>query len=731
VSERPRARGPKARLAALRTVCALGLVLAVAVALAGGAAPGPSRDWPVYGGSSAGTRYSTLDQINRANVGQLQVAWTFDTGETGGFQVNPIVVDGVLYANTPSHKAIALDAATGVLRWRFDPGIEGRGPNRGVTYWASGEDRRIFAAVDHYLYALDARAGRPIASFGEQGRLDLRKDLGRDPSAQSVQLTSPGIVYRDLIVVGGRVSEGDGASPGDVRAYDARTGRLRWAFHTIPRPGEPGSETWPPGAWRVIGGANNWAGMALDEARGLLFVPTGSAAPDFYGGNRIGDNLYANTLLALKAGTGERVWHFQAVRHDIWDRDFPSPPTLVTVRREGRDVDAVAQITKHGVVFLFDRESGTPLFPIEYRRFPASDVPGEVTADTQPMPVRPAPFARQLLTKDLLTSRTPAARAWALEAFAAMRSDGQFVPFSLGRDTVVFPGFDGGAEWGGAAFDPASGLLFVNANDVPWTGALAPNVTSADARSVYLKECALCHGDDRKGAPPQLPSLDGVSVTRTPQQIAQVIRQGAGRMPGFPNLSPDDVAALVEYLRAADAPAAPAAPPAAGAAPRPAAPVSAGAHGNDADRPPRSRYRFTGYKRFLDPDGYPAVAPPWGTLTAIDLHTGDHAWQVPLGEYPELAAAGMKDTGTENYGGPIVTAGGLVFIGATNFDRKFRAFDKATGKLLWEATLPFAGNATPATYEVNGRQFVVIPAGGGKARGAPSGGVYVAFALPR
>jgi quinoprotein glucose dehydrogenase len=731
VSERPRARGPKARLAALRTVCALGLVLAVAVALAGGAAPGPSRDWPVYGGSSAGTRYSTLDQINRANVGQLQVAWTFDTGETGGFQVNPIVVDGVLYANTPSHKAIALDAATGVLRWRFDPGIEGRGPNRGVTYWASGEDRRIFAAVDHYLYALDARAGRPIASFGEQGRLDLRKDLGRDPSAQSVQLTSPGIVYRDLIVVGGRVSEGDGASPGDVRAYDARTGRLRWAFHTIPRPGEPGSETWPPGAWRVIGGANNWAGMALDEARGLLFVPTGSAAPDFYGGNRIGDNLYANTLLALKAGTGERVWHFQAVRHDIWDRDFPSPPTLVTVRREGRDVDAVAQITKHGVVFLFDRESGTPLFPIEYRRFPASDVPGEVTADTQPMPVRPAPFARQLLTKDLLTSRTPAARAWALEAFAAMRSDGQFVPFSLGRDTVVFPGFDGGAEWGGAAFDPASGLLFVNANDVPWTGALAPNVTSADARSVYLKECALCHGDDRKGAPPQLPSLDGVWVTRTPQQIAQVIRQGAGRMPGFPNLSPDDVAALVEYLRAADAPAAPAAPPAAGAAPRPAAPVSAGAHGNDADRPPRSRYRFTGYKRFLDPDGYPAVAPPWGTLTAIDLHTGDHAWQVPLGEYPELAAAGMKDTGTENYGGPIVTAGGLVFIGATNFDRKFRAFDKATGKLLWEATLPFAGNATPATYEVNGRQFVVIPAGGGKARGAPSGGVYVAFALPR
>lgn len=731
MSERPRARGPKARLAALRTVCALGLVLAVAVALAGGAAPGPSRDWPVYGGSSAGTRYSTLDQINRANVGQLQVAWTFDTGETGGFQVNPIVVDGVLYANTPSHKAIALDAATGVLRWRFDPGIEGRGPNRGVTYWASGEDRRIFAAVDHYLYALDARAGRPIASFGEQGRLDLRKDLGRDPSAQSVQLTSPGIVYRDLIVVGGRVSEGDGASPGDVRAYDARTGRLRWAFHTIPRPGEPGSETWPPGAWRVIGGANNWAGMALDEARGLLFVPTGSAAPDFYGGNRIGDNLYANTLLALKAGTGERVWHFQAVRHDIWDRDFPSPPTLVTVRREGRDVDAVAQITKHGVVFLFDRESGTPLFPIEYRRFPASDVPGEVTADTQPMPVRPAPFARQLLTKDLLTSRTPAARAWALEAFAAMRSDGQFVPFSLGRDTVVFPGFDGGAEWGGAAFDPASGLLFVNANDVPWTGALAPNVTSADARSVYLKECALCHGDDRKGAPPQLPSLDGVSVTRTPQQIAQVIRQGAGRMPGFPNLSPDDVAALVEYLRAADAPAAPAAPPAAGAAPRPAAPVSAGAHGNDADRPPRSRYRFTGYKRFLDPDGYPAVAPPWGTLTAIDLHTGDHAWQVPLGEYPELAAAGMKDTGTENYGGPIVTAGGLVFIGATNFDRKFRAFDKATGKLLWEATLPFAGNATPATYEVNGRQFVVIPAGGGKARGAPSGGVYVAFALPR
>jgi quinoprotein glucose dehydrogenase len=665
-----------------------------------------SREWPAYGGGPESTRYSPLDQVNRSNVHHLEVAWTYDTGETGGFQVNPIVVNGVLYANTPRHRVIALDAATGAAIWTFDAKLESRGPNRGVSYWASGDDRRIFAAVDHYLYALNARTGMPVAAFGESGRLDLRKDLGRDPSVQSVQLTTPPIVYKDLLIIGGRVGEGVGASPGDIRAYDAKSGALRWTFHTIPPPGAFGHDTWSKDSWMVNGGANNWAGMALDAARGIVFVPTGSAAPDFYGGDRVGDNLFANCLLALNADTGKRIWHYQMVRHDIWDRDPPSSPTLVTVTRGGVRVDAVAQTTKHGYVFLFERTTGKPLFPIEERAFPASAVPGETTAATQPIPAKPLPFARQLLTSELLTRRTPEAHAWALAAFQKFRSNGQFVPLAVGADTVVFPGFDGGAEWGGSAYDPAKGVLFVNSNDLAWTGGLAVQEAPTSGRAVYLKECALCHLDSLAGAPPTIPTLVGIRERRTPDELTTVIRKGAGRMPGFPQLSDEAVEGLVEYMRS----------------------------GRDRDlhesAARAASYRFTGYKRFMDPDGYPAVAPPWGTLNAIDLNTGEYAWKIPLGEHPELTAKGLKETGSENYGGPIVTAGGLVFIAATSFDKKFRAFDKDTGKLLWETTLPFAGNATPATYEVNGRQFIVVPAGGGKSKD-PSGGVYVAFALSR
>jgi quinoprotein glucose dehydrogenase len=666
------------------------------------------RTWTAYGGGPEQMRYSSLTHINRTNVRQLQVAWTYDTRETGGLQTQSVIADGVLYAYTPTHKTFALRAATGEHLWTFDPKIEGRGPNRGVSYWASGADKRVFAAVDNYVYALNATTGEPIAAFGENGRIDLRRDLGREPKEQSVRLTTPGVVYKDLLIVGGRVSEGLPASPGYIRAYDVRSGRLRWTFHTIPNPGETGYDTWPKASWTLNGAANNWAGMALDETRGIVYVPTGSAAADFYGANRTGDNLFANSLLALKADTGERLWHFQAVRHDIWDRDFPSPPTLATLRRDGRNVDAVVQTTKHGYVFVFDRTSGRPLFPIEYRKFPASDLEGEVTADTQPLPVKPKPFARQLLTKELLTTRTPEAHQWALEQFAKFRSEGQFVPLSTGRDTVVFPGFDGGAEWGGAAFDPETALFYVNANDVAWTGAMALNEPARGSRALYLQHCASCHRDNRQGAPPQIPTLIGIGGKRTREELTTVIRRGAGRMPGFPNLEQVELAAILQFVMTGeDVPA--------------------------AKRPPSRydlKYRFTGYKRFLDPEGYPAVAPPWGTLNAIDLNTGDYAWQVPLGEYPQLEAKGIKNTGSENYGGPIVTAGGLVFIGATNYDRKFRAFDKKTGALLWEYTLPFSGNATPATYEVDGRQFVVIAAGGGKSQD-PSGGVYVAFALPR
>ena len=664
--------------------------------------------WTTYGGGPEQMRYSALAQINRANVRSLQVAWTYDTGETGGLQTQPIAVDGVLYAYTPTHKAFALRADTGALLWTFDPKIAGRGPNRGLTYWAEGDDKRVFAAADNYVYALNADKGTLITTFGDDGRIDLRRDLGREPGEQSVRLTTPGVVYKDLLILGGRVSEGLPASPGYIRAYDAKSGKLRWTFHTIPGPGETGYETWPKDAWRLVGSANNWAGMAVDRTRGIVYVPTGSAAADFYGANRTGDNLFANSLIALKADTGERVWHFQVVRHDIWDRDLPSPPTLATLRRNGGNVDAVVQTTKHGYVFVFDRTTGKPLFPIEYKKFAPSDLDGEVTADTQPLPTKPKPFARQILTRDLLTTRTPEAHRWALDRFASFRSEGQFVPLSAGKDTVVFPGFDGGAEWGGAAFDPETALFYVNANDLAWTGAMAPNEPARGGRALYQQHCASCHRDDRQGSPPQIPALAGIGEKRTREELTTVIRRGAGRMPGYPNLEDRDVAAIVEYI----------------------------VTGKDAETSGREaskyelKYRFTGYKRFVDPDGYPAVKPPWGTLNAIDLNTGEYAWQIPLGEYPQLAAMGMRNTGTENYGGPIVTAGGLLFIGATNYDRKFRAFDKKTGELLWEYTLPFAGNATPATYEVGGRQFIVIAAGGGKSQDK-SGGVYVAFALPR
>jgi quinoprotein glucose dehydrogenase len=677
-------------------------------------AANPEHPWPAYGGGPADNRYSPLKQINTANVSQLQVAWTYDTQDgAGDTQNQPIMIKGTLYGVTPTHKIVAIDAATGKRKWQFDSGVRGRGPNRSVVYWAAGADQRIFGDVQSFVYALNAQTGEAIRSFGKDGRIDLREDLGRDPAKQSWVITSPGIIYKDLLIVGGRNPEALPAPPGDIRAYDVRTGKLRWQFHTIPHPGEFGYETWPKDAWEYTGAANNWPGMAVDEKRGLVFVPTGSAATDFYGADRIGDNLFANTMLALKADTGERVWHFQAVKHDLWDRDFPSPPTLVTVKRDGKSIDAVAQASKQGWLYLFDRATGAPLFPMESRKYPASTVPGEVTAETQTLPTKPAPYARQVLTADLLTNRTPEAHKWAVEQFATLASGGQFMPLKVGQETVVFPGFDGGAEWGGSAFDPETGIYYVNANDLAWTSSMnaAPPARVRSTQQLYGANCAGCHREDFSGQPPQFPSLTEIRGKRTEQQVVAMIRQGGGRMAGFPGLSAADATALAQYVLTGDN-------------------KELASSGPVTDPRINQAYRFSGYHKWLDPDGYPATAPPWGTLNAINLNTGEYAWKIPLGEYPELAAKGMKDTGSENYGGPIVTAGGLVFIGATNFDRKFHAFDKRTGKLLWETTLPMAGNATPITYEVGGRQYVVIYATGGKGgRGAPSGGVYVAFAL--
>jgi quinoprotein glucose dehydrogenase len=663
-----------------------------------------SVDWPVYGGGTDHTHYSTLDQIAPSNVTRLQVAWTYETQDEfpgSEMQANPIVVDGVLYATTPKLHVFALDAATGKELWTFDPNA-GRPPasrfrHRGVA--VTGD--RVLFTYRNMLWAIDKKTGQPIRSFGVDGAVDMREGLGRSVAGVTVSASTPGVVFEDMLIIGSTVSETLPGSPGDIRAYDLKTGALRWIFHTIPHPGEFGYETWPPEAYKINGGANAWAGVTVDPKRAMVFAATGSASFDFYGSNRIGDDLFANTVLALDARTGRRIWHFQGVKHDLWDWDFPAAPTLVTVTRDGRPVDAVAQVTKTGYVYLFERETGKPLFPIEYRNVAASPLDGEQAAASQPYPVKPPPFTRQTLTEDMLTTRTPDAHAAVLKTFREYKTSGMYDPPNL-RGTIIFPGVDGGGEWGGPAFDPGTGLLYVNANEMPWMHKLVQR----NDKSLYGSNCASCHGDDLKGSP-ATPTLVGVGARRTREQLAQVIRQGTGRMPGFAEaLDNGAVNDLVNFLITGHD-------------------VAEGAGTN----PNYLKYRSTGLKIFLDPDGYPAITPPWGTLSAIDLNAGEIRWTIPFGEYPKLVAQGLSNTGTDNYGGAIVTANGLLIIGATTYDNKFHVYDKRNGALLWETTLPAAGNATPSVYMVNGREYIVIACGGGK-NGAASGGTYVAFALP-
>jgi quinoprotein glucose dehydrogenase len=660
-------------------------------------------DWPVYGGNSDHTHYSTIDQITPRNVSKLQVAWTYTThDEFNGseMQANPIVVNGVLYATSPKLRVFALDATTGRELWSFDPSGGNPGPrfrHRGVV--VTGD--RVLFTYRTKLWALDKKTGQPIKSFGTDGTVDLRDGFDRPATSLSVSASTPGVVFENLLIIGSTVSETLPGSPGDIRAYDITTGALTWSFHTIPHPGEFGYDTWLPDSWKVNGGANAWAGVTVDTKRAMVFAATGSASFDFYGVNRIGDNLFANSVLALDARTGKRIWHFQGVKHDLWDWDFPAAPMLVTVRRDNHNVDAVAQITKTGYVYVFERETGKPLFPIEYRKVAASMLDGEKAAETQPYPVSPPPFTRQTLTEDMLTTRTPAAHEAVLKTFREYKTNGMYDPPNT-QGTIIFPGVDGGGEWGGPAFDPGTGLLYVNANEMPWFHKLVPR----NDRSLYGSNCASCHGDDLKGSP-DIPSLVGIGDRRPRDQLAKVIREGTGRMPAFTgSLDNGAVNDLVNFLITGHDVA-----------------EQAGTNPN------YLKYRSTGLKIFLDPDGYPAITPPWGTLSAIDLNKGDIKWQIPFGEYPKLAAQGITNTGSDNYGGAIVTSNGLLFIGATTYDNKFHVFDKTTGKLLWETTLPAAGNATPSIYVVNGKAFIVIACGGGK-NDAPSGGAYVAFSLP-
>lgn len=687
------------------------------------------RDWSGYLGNAGATHYSSLTQITTENVRELTPAWEFRTADAAAnnrsqIQCNPLIIDGILYGTSPQLKLFALDAATGQEKWRFDPfpnaGAEAaRGLNRGLTMWREGKEERLMYSAGRYLYAMDPATGRPIAGFGVDGRVDLLDGLDRDTSGLYLAANTPGALYRDLIIMPMRVGEGPGPSaPGHIRAYDVRTGARRWIFHTIPRPGEFGHDTWPAEAWNTVGGANCWAGLVVDQERGLAFVPTGSASFDFWGGDRHGPNLFANCLIALDAATGKRRWHFQFVHHDLWDRDLPAAPVLCEVTHGGKRIAAVAQVTKSGHVWIFDRETGRSLFPWREQSVPASSLQGESAWPTQPVPLMPAPFARQRFSEAEATTRTPAAHEAVIRRLREVNAHQPFDPPSE-KGAIIFPGFDGGAEWGGPAVDPG-GILYVNSNEMPWILQMVPTALFTEgAAPVYAQLCMSCHGANREGnAAQNIPTLVGLATRVQRSDVLATLRTGRGVMPSF-NFLPEQVKqALADFLLAPPS-AAPAMESAASDGRRPAAPAAAAG---------RSPYVTTGYNRFLDPDGYPAVKPPWGTLNAIDLNTGKYVWQRTLGELPELTAAGLPPTGAENYGGPVVTAGGVLFIAATK-DEKFRAFATATGEQLWEAALPAGGYATPATYEAGGRQFVVIACGGGKM-GTKSGDAYVAFALP-
>lgn len=684
--------------------------------------------WETYGGDKAGTRFSLLDQINRKNVDQLEVAWVHHTGDKrpdsrGTMEVNPIVVDGIMYLTTPALKVVALNAATGEQLWSFDPYAgkgKARGVNRGVTYWEDGDDKRILftAGWTSKLYALDADTGQPVTSFGNNGTVDIGKGIQR-PHSGPVTATTPGTIYKDLLILGTRVGEGPKpAAPGDVCAYDVRTGERRWCFHTIPHPKEFGHKTWAKDSWKRAGGANAWGGVSVDSKRGLVFLPLGSPTYIFYGGQRKGENLFANSVVALDATTGKRVWHYQLVHHDLWDYEPTAVPNLVTVTHEGQRIDAVAQVSKRGDIFLLNRETGEPLFPVEERPVPQSTLPGEHTAPTQPFPVKPPAYVRQGFTKEMLADRSPEVHEWALNKFKQLRSEGMFTPPSR-EGSIVMPGFRGGTVWGGASFDPTTGYLYVNASEVP--GILKMVRTdppkTADkqlpAQMLYQTNCASCHGLDRSGNPPDYPSLKNIAAQLSKSEVRGIINNGRGMMPPFKNnLSEQQKDALVAFLFNEK--------------------KTEFVEGNEEiNVPAQSTYPYLhdGWKTFKAPDGYPAVKPPWGTLSAIDLNKGKIAWQVPLGEYPELTEKGIPPTGTDNLGGSVVTAGGLVFIGASK-DEMFRAFDKRTGEILWETKLPAGGYATPSVYEVDGKQYVVIPAGGGGLLRTKASDAIVAFGLP-
>lgn len=699
----------------------------------------PSKDytsWPQYKGSNENIHYSSLTQMDTTNVKQLQVAWEYHTGDAdtanhSQIQCNPIIIDGTIFGVSPRMKLFAADAATGKEKWQFNPfdSLAGNkrtffimNNSRGVAYWTDGaNDKRIFYTAGSDLYCVDAGTGKTLPGFAEGGKLDLHNGLDRDVNDLFITATSPPIIFNDLLIIGCRVDEGQHAAPGHIRAFDVRTGKRRWIFHTIPQPGEFGFDSWKDStAYKYIGGANAWGGFSLDKKRGIVFACTGSASYDWYGGKRLGNNLFSNSVLALDAATGKYIWHFQTVHHDVWDRDIPSAPALITINKDGKPVDAVVVTTKSGFIYVFNRETGKPLFDIEERKAPQqTDLTGEELAPTQPHAVKPAPFVRQLFTeKDINPLLPDSSYQEVKKRWASYKTDNMFNPPSL-QGTVVFPGLDGGAEWGGPTFDPTTGMLYINANEVAWVIQAIPvtndginNETYAMAgQRLYQANCMTCHGPERKGSG-NFPSIVNAKNKYTSLSLDTLLQSGRRMMPAFRQLDEIQRKAIAAFVLD---------------------------NGDKAKKYLDSNeqkhnahftvpYSITGYNKFLSKEGQPAIAPPWGTLNAVDLNTGEYVWKKPLGNDPEFGANSKTPTGAENYGASIVTAGGLLFIAASK-DGKFRAFNKRTGELLWETSLPAPGYATPAMYELDGRQYIVIACGGGKMK-TVSGDSYIAFALP-
>lgn len=697
--------------------------------------PEPGSGWEVYKGSDESLNYSSQRQVDTSNVKSLQVAWIYRTGDAdtinhSQIQCNPVVVNGILYGTSARMKLFAIDATTGQQKWVFNP-FDTLGANkrlffvlnnsRGVRYWTDGDqDERIFYTAGSYLHAINAKTGELVPSFGDNGRIDLHDGLGRDVKDLFITATSPPAIAGDLLITGSRVDEGHSAAPGHIRAYDVRTGKQRWIFHTIPHPGEAGYSTWKqPEAYQYTGGANSWSGFSVDHKRGIVFASTGSASYDWYGGKRLGDNLYANSLLALDAQTGKLRWHYQYIHHDVWDRDLSSPPALVTIKKDGKDIDAAVLATKTGYVFVFDRETGKPVFPVEERPVPQnSDLAGEELSPTQPYPLKPGSFMRQVFTTSEINPLLPDTSLQSIrKQLAGYKTDHVFNPPSL-QGTVMFPGLDGGAEWGGPSFDPETGILYINANEMAWLITAKKIDTLVSTRQTYANagarlyqaNCMSCHGVDKKGSG-NYPSLSALSKKYTPASLDTLLQSGRRMMPAFKQLSTEERNAIAAFvLDRHDLRNKP-------------FPESA----KTTNHPVSLPYSITGYHKFLTSDGLPAVAPPWGTLNALDLNTGEYVWKKVLGHDKRFPVE-KGPTGTENYGAAVTTAGGLVFIAATT-DGKLRAFNKRNGDLLWETELPFPGFATPAVYQVNGKQYIVIACGGGKIN-TPSGDVYVAYALP-